>query len=83
MISRTAFNQLGHSGLLLAVGYSVGNNVSRRELAIGFDLNLRAIGTTQPELMLLRNTVDMIHLPAPAVKLVEGDKPRWYLFHRN
>ena len=69
--------------LQLAVGYSVADQMTKRELVIGLDLNLRAFDVEQPELLLVRNTVDMIHLPAPAIKFTEDKPAKAYLFNLN
>ncbi len=67
----------------LAVGYGVNKGYTRRELVIGLDLNVGAFTLENPELRLLQQTVDLIHLPSPAVKMTEGERPRWYLVHTN
>jgi hypothetical protein len=66
-----------------AVGYGVARGESRRELVIGLDLNLNAFSSDNRDCELARAVVSHIHLPMPAVKMTEGEKPAWYLFHRN
>lgn len=68
----------------LALGYGVGDNVTRREGVIGLDFNLADI--FQPrnkELLLMQKTLNMFHLPAPAIKFSEGKKPEYLLFQLN
>jgi hypothetical protein len=69
--------------LNLGVGFSVADNMTRRELVFGLDLNLGAIGSPGEDVLLLRNTLDMFHYPAPAVKWTEGRAPKAYLFQLN
>jgi hypothetical protein len=57
--------------------------MTRRELVFGLDLNLGAIGSPGEDVLLLRNTLDMFHYPAPAVKWTEGRAPKVYLFQLN
>jgi hypothetical protein len=65
--------------LNFAVGYKVDDNQSRHALVVGFDFNLGAFTTSQPDLVLARNTLDLFHLPVlPAVKMTEEKHPRWY-----
>jgi len=49
----------------------------------GLDINLDVLCVKSPELKLVQQTVTMIHLPSPAVKFTEGERPRWYLVHWN
>jgi hypothetical protein len=65
----------------LAVGYGVNKGYTRRELAVGIDLNIGAIDVENPELRLLRDTMNLFHVPSPAVKMTEGESPRWYVIH--
>jgi hypothetical protein len=69
--------------LQLAVGYGVDDNQTRREGVLGLDFNLEIFPVSNPELRLLQETVDMIHIPAPAVKYTEGKTPKYYLFHTD
>jgi hypothetical protein len=69
--------------LQLAVGYGVGNNVTKREGVIGLDFNLGVLCAPNEDILLVRKTVDMFHIPAPAVKFTEDQKPKYYLFHTN
>jgi hypothetical protein len=69
--------------LQLAAGYGVDNNMTRREFVIGVDLNLGAFSCQSQDLLLLTKTVDMIHLPLPAVEFTEGKGPRAYMFYKN
>jgi hypothetical protein len=58
--------------------------VTRREFAVGLDINLLELFRTQQEdMLLILRTVDMFHIPAPAIKFTEAKEPRYYLFHRN
>jgi hypothetical protein len=67
----------------LAVGYGVDDHQTRREGIIGLDFNLGAFHVQNPELRLLQDTGNLIHLPAPGVKFTEGKVPRWYPVHWN
>lgn len=67
----------------LAVGYGVDDRNTRREAVIGLDFNLGAFTVENPELRLLQETVNLVHLPAPAVKMTEGKRPRWKGMHWN
>lgn len=70
--------------LQLAVGMGVDDGWTKREFVFGFDLNLESIFRTKNEdLLLLEKTVNMFHIPAPAVKFTERKSPRYYLFHKN
>lgn len=69
-------------GLQLAVGYSVDDNQTRREIAIGLDLCLEHLFSAPSEdVLLAQRLVDLMHLPMPAVKFTEGKPPRSYFFH--
>jgi len=67
----------------LAVGYGVNKGYTRRELVVGLDLNIGALRVESPELKLLRDTVNLFHLPSPAVKMTENERPRWHWVHTN
>jgi len=69
--------------LQLAVGYGVDNFASRREFVIGLDFNLGALSVQNQDLLLLTKTVDMFHLPAPAIEFTEGEEAKAYLFYTN
>jgi hypothetical protein len=69
--------------LQLAAGYSVDENVTKREAVVGLDFNLGVFCAPNEDIRLLQKTVDMFHVPAPAVKFTEDRKPRYYLFHLN
>ncbi|MEK9136509.1 MAG: DUF2279 domain-containing protein [Bacteroidota bacterium] len=70
--------------LQIAVGVGVDDKVTKRELVVGFDLNLEELFHTENEdLLLIERTVNMFHVPAPAIKFTETKEPRYYLFHRN
>ena len=70
--------------LQIAVGMSVDEHVTRREFVIGLDLNLESLFSTQNEdWLLVEKTVNMFHIPAPAIKFTEGREPRYYLFQKN
>lgn len=65
--------------LNLAIGYSISQDHPRgREFTFGFDLNLKEIFKTQnPEWKLLRNSVDLLHIPMPGVKFKPNGKPEY------
>jgi hypothetical protein len=69
--------------LQIAVGYGVDDRISKREGVIGLDFNLEVIPTHSEDLLLLLKTVNMFHLPAPAIKFTEKKAPRYYLFQRD
>jgi hypothetical protein len=63
----------------LAAGYSIDGQ--RREGVIGLDFNLEVFPAPNSELLLVQKTLNMFHIPAPAVKFTEGSEPRYSLFH--
>jgi hypothetical protein len=69
--------------LQLAVGYGVDRGQTKREFVIGLDLNLEAFSTKNEDLLLVERVVNAFHIPAPAVKFTEDDRPKWYLVHTN
>jgi hypothetical protein len=66
--------------LQIAAGYSVGDGVTRREVAVGLDLRLRVFDPPNPEAKLLIRTVDHFHVPMPGVKFSPGRSPEWRAF---
>lgn len=69
--------------LQIAVGYGVDDGISKREGVIGLDFNLEVFPTHSEDLLLLQKTVNMFHIPAPAIKFTEKKVPRYYLFQRD
>ncbi|MBI5472673.1 MAG: DUF2279 domain-containing protein [Ignavibacteriae bacterium] len=70
--------------LQLAVGMGVDDHWTKREFVFGFDLNLESLFHTENEdVLLFEKTVNMFHIPAPAIKFTEGKRTQYYLFHRN
>jgi Predicted periplasmic lipoprotein (DUF2279) len=70
--------------LQIAVGMGVDERVTKREFVIGLDLNIESLFSTENEdWLLVEKTVNMFHIPAPAIKFTERTEPRYYLFHRN
>lgn len=69
--------------LQLALGYGVDEKMTKREFMIGLDLNLGAFSIDNQDFLLLTKTLDMIHLPLPAVEFTEGKEPKAYLFYTN
>jgi hypothetical protein len=69
--------------LQVAVGYGATDGMSRRKAAIGFDFNLKSFAVENDELGFLLRTADMIHLPAPAIRFVEGKPPTYKVFYTN
>lgn len=69
--------------LQLGVGYGVDDNESKRELVVGLDLNLEIFQTHNEELSLIQKTVNMFHIPAPAVKFTQSKTPRYYFFQKD
>jgi len=69
-------------GLQLAVGFSVDDNQTRWEIAIGLDLHPEhRFPAPSEDVLLAQQTVDLRHLPMPAVKFTQEMVPRYYLFH--
>jgi hypothetical protein len=52
-------------------------------MVIGLDLNLGAFNVEDPDLRLLQQTVDLFHLPSPAVKMTENERAQWLGVHWN
>jgi hypothetical protein len=69
--------------LQLAVGYGVDDRMTRREGWFGLDFNFGAFGAQQPELRLVEQAADLIHIPLPAVKFTEGKTPKYKLIGWN
>jgi hypothetical protein len=70
--------------LNVAVGMGVDDHWTKREFLIGLDLNLQSLFRTENEdWLLVEKTVDMFHIPGPAIKWTEEKGPRYYLFHKN
>ncbi len=69
--------------LQLAVGYGVDGNMTKREFVIGLDFNLGSLSIENQDWRLVTKTVDMFHLPLPAVEFTEGKKPGFSLFYTN
>jgi len=70
--------------LQVAVGMGVDDRLTKREFVIGFDLNLESLFRAENEdWLLFHKTVNMFHIPGPAIKFTEGKTPRYYLFQRN
>jgi len=67
--------------LNIGVGYGVDDNMTRRELAIGFDLNLEGFSTRSEDVLLAERLGDLWHLPMPAVKFTTGKEPQYYLLY--
>jgi len=56
----------------IAVGYGVDDRVTKREFVVGLDLNLlKLFNPRQEDLLLITRTVDLFHIPAPAIKFTE------------
>lgn len=69
--------------LQLAIGYGVDDNVTKSEVAVGFDINLEVFRTDNEHLLLAEKTLNMFHIPGPGVKFTESKKPRYSLFLKN
>jgi hypothetical protein len=67
----------------LAIGYSTADNQTRREGVIGLDFNLEVLPAPNPEVLLVEKTLNMFHVPSPAVKFSEHQPPKHYLLHLN
>jgi len=72
----------------LGIGYGVSGYVrespdpqTKRKAVIGLDLNLGAFETSNRDVELLQNTIDMIHLPSPADRFVQDKKPTYHFFY--
>jgi hypothetical protein len=78
----TSLDKYWPAFLRLAVGYGVDDNETRREVAVGLDLNIESLFSPSNEDWLLTTRIaDVLHLPAPAVKFTQGKVPRYYLFN--
>jgi hypothetical protein len=69
--------------LQLAVGYGVDDQVSKREVVIGFDINFEVFPVSNEDILLAQRTLNMFHVPAPAVKFTESKKTRYFFFQTN
>jgi hypothetical protein len=70
--------------LQVALGFGVDDRVTKREFAVGFDLNLEGLFHTKNEdWLLVEKEINMFHIPAPAIKFAQHKAPRYYLFQRN
>lgn len=76
-----SINQYWPEFLQLAVGYGVSDGVSRHKFAVGLDFNLSAFKTENRDILFAQRAVEVMHLPAPAVKIVEGKTPVYELFY--
>jgi Predicted periplasmic lipoprotein (DUF2279) len=66
--------------LQLAVGYGVAEKETRRKFAIGLDFNLEAFDFGNEDLLLTQRVLNIVHLPAPAIRIVEDAHPSYRLF---
>lgn len=69
--------------LQLAIGYSGAANVTRREYILGFDYNLEMLPWEGTDINLIKKLFNMIHLPAPGIKLSPGRPPEFQLLLLN
>lgn len=69
------------SFLQVAVGYGLGWGQTRREFAIGLDLNLEAFAPCNDNVLLVQRVFNTVHWPAPAIKLTDGKGPVYYGVH--
>ncbi|MGA9117120.1 MAG: DUF2279 domain-containing protein [Bacteroidota bacterium] len=69
--------------LNLAVGYGVGDGLSRREWVVGLDFNLDCVPAPGADLLLLRRILELFRYPAPGVEFSSGKRPEYRLFHLN
>ena len=70
--------------LQIAMGIGVNDRLTQRELAIGLDFDLESLFRTENEdWLLFLKTVNMFHIPAPAIKFTDVEEPAYYLFQRN
>jgi hypothetical protein len=67
--------------LQLSVGYGVAEGESRRRIAIGLDFNLEAFDFNNEEVLCAQRVLNVMHYPAPAVKIVEGREPTYRMFY--
>jgi hypothetical protein len=56
----------------IAVGYSVDDHQTRREFAIGLDLNLEAFKTSNEDILLGERILNVMRLPLPAANFIQG-----------
>ncbi len=76
----TAMQSYWPEFLQLAVGYGVADDQTRRKFAIGLDFNLEAFNLHNEDLLLPQRIVNLLHLPAPAIRIVEDKHPNYELF---
>jgi hypothetical protein len=76
-----SINQYWPEFLQLAVGVGVADGVTRHKFAIGLDFNLSAFKTDSRDILFAQRLVEVVHLPAPAVKIVEGKSPVYQGFY--
>ena len=81
--SRRPWNSTGLTFCSWRLDYGVDDNVEKREGVVGFDINLEVFPVSDEDLLLAQRTINMFHIPAPAVKFTESKKPRYFLFHTN
>lgn len=74
------WNEYWPKWLQLAAGYSVDERQTRREGVIGLDLNLEILPAPSADVLLVEKTLNMFHVPAPALKFTDGKPMRFQLF---
>ena len=67
--------------LQIALGFGVGDHETKREGVIALDLNFEAFKTENDNVRIAEKLLDLMHVPAPAVKFTERTVPKYYLFH--
>jgi hypothetical protein len=65
----------------IAVGYGVDDHQTRREFAIGLDLNLEAFKTSNEDILLTERILNVMRLPLPAVTFIQGKPPDAQFFY--
>ena len=69
--------------LQFAVGYGSADHGTRREFVLGFDYNIEMIPIDGTDINLVKKLLNLLHLPAPGVKLSPGHSPEFQLLLLN
>jgi hypothetical protein len=77
----TSMDKYWPEWLQIALGYGVDDHETKREGVIALDLNFEAFKTENDNVRVAEKLLDLMHVPAPAVKFTERTPPKYYLFH--
>ncbi len=65
----------------LALGFGVDQGFQQRKAIIGIDFNLSAFKTDNEDIHFAQRLVEVMHLPGPAVRIVNQKAPEYYTFY--